>query len=128
HGSSLSPCNSPPTPCPIRCSGGASPSCWRRLLTAARPTGSCSRRSGACCRPPDLPRSRRRKQPAVAPVGYLAGLVILLVPYWLGPIIVDSVFEPFAPERHAVPEDITAARPVLHPAAVPHRRAAADRA
>jgi len=73
----------------------------------------------------------------VAPVGYLAGLVILLVPYWLGPIIVEPVFEPFAPERHAVPEDITAsfgiamftaARPVLHPAAVPHRRAAADRA
>jgi len=31
-------------------------------------------------------------------VGYLAGLVILLEP----------VFEPFAPERHAVPEDITA--------------------
>ena len=78
-------------------------------------------------------------------MGYLAGLVILLVPYWLGPIIVwltqkaraEPVFEPFAPERHAVPEDITAsfgiamftaARPVLHPAAVPHRRAAADRA
>jgi len=49
-------------------------------------------------------------------VGYLAGLVILLVPYWLGPIIAwltqkaraEPVFEPFASERHAVPEDITA--------------------
>ena len=34
-------------------------------------------------------------------MGYLAGLVILLAPYWLGPIIVEPVFEPFAPERHA---------------------------
>ena len=120
---------------------------------------------------------------------YLAWLVILLIPYWLGPIVVwlpqragaRPAFEPFTLGRHAVPEDVaaafrqtcdalstegfhvvadlfqtgqvkrvstrvallenpattelalaiamfTAAHPVLHPAAVPHRRAAADRA
>ena len=47
---------------------------------------------------------------------YLTWLVILLIPYWLGPIIVwltqkagaRPVFEPFAPGRHPVPEDIAA--------------------
>ena len=48
---------------------------------------------------------------------YLAGLVILLIPYWLGPIVVwltqragaRPVFEPFTPGRHAVPADVAAA-------------------
>jgi len=48
---------------------------------------------------------------------YLPWLVILLVPYWLGPIVVwltqrvgaRPVFEPFAPGRYAVPEDVAAA-------------------
>ena len=47
---------------------------------------------------------------------YLTWLVILLIPYWLGPIIVwltqkagaRPVFEPFAPGRHVVPEDVAA--------------------
>jgi len=47
---------------------------------------------------------------------YLAGVVILLIPYWLGPIVVwltqkaraDPVFEPFAPGRHSVPQDVAA--------------------
>ena len=47
---------------------------------------------------------------------YLPWLVILLIPYWLGPIIVwltqkagaRPVFEPFAPGRHSVPEDVAA--------------------
>ena len=45
---------------------------------------------------------------------YLPWLVILLIPYWLGPIIVwltqkaraRPVFEPFTPGRHLVPEDV----------------------
>ncbi len=48
---------------------------------------------------------------------YLPWLVILLVPYWLGPIVVwltqrvgaRPVFEPFTPGRHPVPEDVAAA-------------------
>ncbi len=48
---------------------------------------------------------------------YLAWLVILLVPYWLGPIVVwltqrvgaRPVFEPFTPGRYALPEDVAAA-------------------
>lgn len=47
---------------------------------------------------------------------YLTWLVILLIPYWLGPLIVwltqkagaRPVFEPFAPGRHVVPEDVAA--------------------
>jgi len=47
---------------------------------------------------------------------YLTWLVILLIPYWLGPIIVwltqkagaRPVFEPFTPGRHLVPEDVAA--------------------
>ena len=47
---------------------------------------------------------------------YLPWLVILLIPYWLGPIIVwltqkaraRPVFEPFTPGRHLVPEDVAA--------------------
>jgi hypothetical protein len=47
---------------------------------------------------------------------YLAWLVILFIPYWLGPIIVwltqqaraDPVFEPFVPGRHSMPEDAAA--------------------
>src|SRR5438105_13164028 len=45
---------------------------------------------------------------------YLPWLVILLIPYWLGPIIVwltqkaraRPVFERFTPGRHLVPEDV----------------------
>ena len=48
---------------------------------------------------------------------YLPWLVILLVPYWLGPIVVwltqrvgaRPVFEPFTPGRYPVPEDVAAA-------------------
>jgi len=48
---------------------------------------------------------------------YLAWLVVLLLPYWLGPIVVwltqkagaRPVFEPFTPGRHSVPEDVAAA-------------------
>ncbi len=48
---------------------------------------------------------------------YLPWLVILLVPYWLGPIVVwltqrvgaRPVFEPFTPGRYSVPEDVAAA-------------------
>jgi len=48
---------------------------------------------------------------------YLAWLVILLIPYWLGPIVVwvtqragaRPAFEPFTLGRHAVPEDVAAA-------------------
>jgi len=48
---------------------------------------------------------------------YLAWLVILLVPYWLGPIVVwltqrvraPPVFEPFTPGRYPVPEGVAAA-------------------
>src|SRR2546426_7141105 len=48
---------------------------------------------------------------------YVAWLVILLIPYWLGPIVVwltqkagaRPVFEPFTPGRHSVPEDVVAA-------------------
>src|SRR5216684_5198641 len=48
---------------------------------------------------------------------YLTWLVILLIPYWLGPIIVwltqkagaRPVFEPFTPVGHSVPEDVAAA-------------------
>ncbi len=48
---------------------------------------------------------------------YLAWLVVLLTPYWLGPIVVwltqkagaRPVFEPFTPGRHSVPEDVSAA-------------------
>jgi len=44
-------------------------------------------------------------------------LLLLLVPYWLGPIVVwltqkagaRPVFEPFTPGRHSVPEDVAAA-------------------
>ena len=91
-------------------------------------------------------------------MSYLAGLVILLVPYWLGPILVwltqkvraEAAFEPFAPERHAgfhVVADLfqtgqvkrvstravglgpqQSASGILPTAAVPHRGAAADRA
>src|SRR2546422_2559863 len=47
---------------------------------------------------------------------YLPWLVILLIPYWLGPIIVwltqkagaRPVFERFTPGRHLVPEDVAA--------------------
>ncbi len=47
---------------------------------------------------------------------YLPWLVILLIPYWLGPVIVwltqkagaRPVFEPYAPGRHLVPEDVAA--------------------
>src|SRR2546426_6575562 len=47
---------------------------------------------------------------------YLTWLVILLIPYWLGPVIVwltpkagaRPVFEPFTPGRHLVPEDVAA--------------------
>jgi hypothetical protein len=47
---------------------------------------------------------------------YLAWLVILFIPYWLGPIIVwltqkaraDPVFEPFAPGRHSMAEHVAA--------------------
>lgn len=47
---------------------------------------------------------------------YLPWLVILLIPYWLGPIVVwltqragtRPVFEPFTPGRHSVPEDVAA--------------------
>jgi hypothetical protein len=47
---------------------------------------------------------------------YLAWLVILLTPYWLGPIVVwltqkagaRPVFEPFMSGRHSVPEDVAA--------------------
>ncbi|HXL34785.1 MAG TPA: DUF4253 domain-containing protein [Gemmatimonadales bacterium] len=50
-------------------------------------------------------------------MGYLPWLVILLVPYLLGPIVVwltqrvgaRPVFEPFTPGRYAVPEDVAAA-------------------
>jgi uncharacterized protein DUF4253 len=45
---------------------------------------------------------------------YLAWLVILFSPYWLGPIVVwltqkvgtRPVFEPFTPGRHVVPDDV----------------------
>jgi len=48
---------------------------------------------------------------------YLTWIVILLIPYWLGPIIVwltqkagaHPVFAPFTPGRHSVPEDVAAA-------------------
>lgn len=48
---------------------------------------------------------------------YLYLLIILLTPYWLGPIVVwltqkagtRPVFEPFTAGRHAVPEDVAAA-------------------
>jgi len=48
---------------------------------------------------------------------YLAWLLILLIPYWLGPIVVwltqkagaRPVVEPFTPSRHSVPEDVAAA-------------------
>jgi uncharacterized protein DUF4253 len=48
---------------------------------------------------------------------YLAWLLILLIPYWLGPIVVwltqkagaRPVLEPFTPGRHSVPEDVAAA-------------------
>ena len=48
---------------------------------------------------------------------YLAGLVVLLTPYWLGPIVVwltqkagaRPAFEPFTPGRHSVPEDVAVA-------------------
>jgi len=48
---------------------------------------------------------------------YLAWLVVLLTPYWLGPIVVwlaqkagaRPVFEPFTAGRHSVPEDVSAA-------------------
>jgi hypothetical protein len=48
---------------------------------------------------------------------YLAWLAILLIPYWLWPIVVwltqkagaRPVFEPFTPGRHSVPEDVAAA-------------------
>jgi Domain of unknown function (DUF4253) len=44
-------------------------------------------------------------------------LLVLLAPYWLGPIVVwltqkagaHPVFEPFSPGRHSVPEDVAAA-------------------
>jgi len=44
-------------------------------------------------------------------------LLLLLVPYWLGPIVVwltqkagaRPEFEPFTPGRHSVPEDVAAA-------------------
>jgi len=47
---------------------------------------------------------------------YLTWLVVLLIPYWLGPVIVwltqkagaRPVFEPFTPGRHLVPEDVAA--------------------
>ena len=47
---------------------------------------------------------------------YLAWLVILFIPYWLGPMIVwltqkagaRPAFEPFTPGRHSVPEDVAA--------------------
>jgi len=47
---------------------------------------------------------------------YLPWLVILLIPYWLGPVIVwltqkagaRPVFERFTPGRHLVPEDVAA--------------------
>src|SRR2546430_10168881 len=47
---------------------------------------------------------------------YLPWLVILFIPYWLGPMIVwltqkagaRPAFEPFTPGRHSVPEDVAA--------------------
>ena len=47
---------------------------------------------------------------------YLVWLLILLLPYWLGPMIVwltqkagaRPVFEPFTAGRHSVPEDVAA--------------------
>jgi len=46
---------------------------------------------------------------------YLAWLVLLLSPYWLGPLVVwltqkigTRPFEPFTPGRHVVPEDVAA--------------------
>src|SRR2546430_370115 len=47
-------------------------------------------------------------------MAYLAWLVVLLIPYWLGPMIVwltqkagtRPLFEPFTPGRHSVPEDV----------------------
>jgi len=49
-------------------------------------------------------------------MAYLVWLVILLIPYWLGPMIVcltqkagtRPLFEPFTPGRHSVPEDVAA--------------------
>src|SRR5204862_93491 len=53
---------------------------------------------------------------ASASMVYLVWLLILLLPYWLGPMIVwltqkagaRPVFEPFTAGRHSVPEDVAA--------------------